>query len=149
MFMRTGSRRPLTSELPPEKVTFRLTKQGCSDGLGGAVEEDVHRRGRFPNGLSLFGLCQAQAEGGIEMGLAGTSVATETCDQVRVLKLRKTGCECWICVALTAIERGAVMGIGGFTRNSGTGYPAAPVCAGMISGGWPGSKIGTSMVHRL
>src|SRR5262245_20830950 len=41
--------------------------------------------------------------------------------------------------------RGAVMGIGGFTRNSGAGCPAPPVSAGMISGGWPGLKIGTSM----
>src|SRR6516165_1644852 len=41
--------------------------------------------------------------------------------------------------------RGAVMGIGGFTRNWGTGCPALPVSAGMISGGWPGWKIGTSM----
>src|SRR5215469_15371308 len=39
------------------------------------------------------------------------------------------------------------MGIGGFTRNSGTGCPAALVCAGMISGGWPGSKIGTLMAN--
>src|SRR5215472_5973765 len=40
--------------------------------------------------------------------------------------------------------RGAVMGIGGFTRNWGTGSPAPPVSAGMISGGWPSWKTGTS-----
>src|ERR1035438_10094136 len=39
------------------------------------------------------------------------------------------------------------MGIGGFTRNLGTGCPSAPVGAGMSSGGWPGSKTGTSMVN--
>src|SRR5215467_12716225 len=41
--------------------------------------------------------------------------------------------------------RGAVMGIGGFTRNFGTGCPALPASAAMISGGWPGVKIGTSI----
>ena len=51
----------------------------------------------------------------------------------------------WIRVALTVIVRGTVMRIGGFTTNSGTGCPAASVFAGMISGGWPDSKIGTSI----
>jgi hypothetical protein len=37
------------------------------------------------------------------MGLAGTSVATETCGQVRLLKFRKTCCEYWICVARTVM----------------------------------------------
>src|SRR6266516_642580 len=97
--------------------------------------------------LLIRPLSHAQAEGGIEIGLLGTSVATEECGQVRGLKFRKTSCEYWSCLALTVIGRGAVMGTGGSTRNSGTGCPAAPVCAGMISGGWPGSKIGTSMVN--
>ncbi len=39
---------------------------------------------------------QCQAVGGIGTGLLGTSVATETCGQVRVLKFRKTCCEYWI-----------------------------------------------------
>ena len=74
-------------------------------------------------------------------------MATETCGQVRPLKFSSTCCEYWICVALTLIERGALMATGGFTENSGTGCPAAPVFAGMTSGGWPGSKMGTSMVN--
>src|SRR5580704_12324481 len=90
---------------------------------------------------------QAKAEAGTGSGLAGTSVATETCGQVRPLKFSSTCCEYWICVALTVTERGALMATGGFTENSGTGCPAAPVFAGMISGGWPGSKVGTSMVN--
>src|SRR5580704_15934859 len=39
------------------------------------------------------------------------------------------------------------MGIGGLTRKWGIGCPSAPVGAGMVSGGWPGSKTGTSMVY--
>ena len=69
---------------------------------------------------------QVQAETGIETGLAGTSVATETCGQDRPAKFSRTSCEYWICVALTRIWRGAVMATGGFTRNSGTGCPPAP-----------------------
>src|SRR5258707_10402241 len=90
---------------------------------------------------------QAKAEAGTGTGLAGTSVATETCGQRRPLKFRMTCCEYWICVAVAMIERGAVIATGGFTRNSGTGCPAAPACPGMISGGWPGSKTGTSTVY--
>src|SRR6516162_9670007 len=81
------------------------------------------------------------------MGPTGTSVATETCGQVRVLKFRKTRCEYWICVAVTVIDRGAVMAAGGFTRNSGTGCPGASGLPEMISAGWPGWKTGTSMVY--
>ncbi len=81
------------------------------------------------------------------MGSAGTSVATETCGQLSPAKFSATCWEYWICVAVTVILRGAVMAIGGFTRNSGTGCPSAPVCAGTISGGWPGSKIGTWTVY--
>jgi hypothetical protein len=38
-------------------------------------------------------LTQVQAERGTRTGLAGTSVATETCGQLRPLKFRKTCCE--------------------------------------------------------
>ena len=37
------------------------------------------------------------------IGSAGTSVATDTCGQLNVLKLSRTVCEYWICLDLTLI----------------------------------------------
>ena len=56
-----------------------------------ALEASVSCAGHRMGPLSLTGApSQAQAEAGIETGLAGTSVATETCGQLRPLKFRKT-----------------------------------------------------------
>jgi hypothetical protein len=68
------------------------------------------------------------------MGSLGTSVATETCGRLSVLKFSKTCCEYWICIEVTLILSGVVISIGGRTRNLGTGWPASPVSAGIISG---------------
>jgi len=43
--------------------------------------------------LASFALPQFQTEGGTVTGSAGTSVATETCGQLRVLKFSRTVCE--------------------------------------------------------
>ena len=66
----------------------------------------------------------------METGLVGTSVATETCGQVRPLKLRNTFWSTGSGSTVTVIVRGVGdRRSGGFTRNSGTGCPAAPVSA--------------------
>ena len=59
---------------------------------------------------------QFQAELGTVRFPNWTSVATETCGQVRPLKLRKTVCEYWIWVAVTVMFVGTVMACGGVTR---------------------------------
>ena len=44
------------------------------------------------------------------------------------------------------IRRGTVISIGGFTKNFGTGCPGVfGTSPAIVSGGWPGLKIGTKM----
>ena len=60
----------------------------------------------------------------IGMGSFGTSVATETCGQVRLLKFRKTVCVYWSCVYVTSIWVFSVVSVTGVTSKLTTGPPA-------------------------
>ena len=83
-----------------------------------------------------------QAVGGIIRSAAGTSVATETCGQVRPAKFRNTDCEYWICVDVTMISMGAGMSCGGSTRKTGASCPGLAVGGVILTGASPRFKIG-------
>ena len=63
------------------------------------------------------------------MGELGTSVATEMCGQVRVLKFEDL-LRVLDLYRFDRDRRGVVMGIGGLTRNFRNGWPLRPVSAG-------------------
>src|SRR5207248_9583404 len=87
-----------------------------------------------------------QTDGGTVMGSLGTSVATDTCGQVRGAKFKKTVCEYWIWVMWILMGRGLGIGNGGCSRNVGKGSDGGPGSPSMLIGGAPASKGGTMMI---
>ena len=77
------------------------------------------RAGHVPPGLPLHFASSDQTDTGI--GSCGTSVATDTWGQDRVLKFRSTSCEYWIWVYVTLIFSGSMIGLEGVTLNFGIG----------------------------